>query len=366
MKTSNSEPVPQTRPLDVPHWLQRSAAWSWRLGIVFAAVLLFGWTLNRLRVVVIPILVAAMLASVLSPMVKRLQTRGLPRVLATWSVLIPTGLVLVAILGLVGWGLTSELTSESARWEQVGEDTRTWLSDGPLDLSEDEVDDLERRLRASLANGAGAVNMDRARLFIEVIGGALLAVALTFFFTKDGETMWLWLVRRIHPVRQKMVNDAGQAAIVTLRSYLKATGIAGVVDATVIGIGLWLLGVPLVIPLAIITFFAAFLPVLGATVAGMIAAIVALAFNGPASAIAVVVLTFVVQQVEGDVVLPVVMGRHVPLHPAVVLSALATGGAVAGIVGAFVAVPVAAMIAAALGAVRNQVGTPVEASGLTV
>lgn len=359
MNSPNSPPVAQSRPLDVPHWLQRAAAWSWRLGLVFAAVLAFGWMLNRVRLVVIPVLVAAMVASVLAPIVRRLQARGLPRVLATWAVLVPTGMILLAVLGLVGWGLTSELTSESAQWEQVAADTRTWLMDGPLDLSEDDVASAERRVRSSLANGAGAVNMDRARLVIDVLSGTLLALALTFFFTKDGDSMWLWLVRRVHPVRQQVVDDAGHAAIVTLRAYLKATGIAGVIDATVIGVGLWLLGVPLVIPLAIITFFAAFLPIVGATVAGAFAAIVALAFNGPGAAIAVVLLTFVVQQIEGDVVLPVVMGRHVPLHPAVVLAALATGGAVAGIVGAFVAVPVAAMTTSAVGAIRHQMGTPV-------
>ncbi|NNE95658.1 MAG: AI-2E family transporter, partial [Acidimicrobiales bacterium] len=164
-----------------------------------------------------------------------------------------------------------------------------------------------------------------------------------------------WIVERVAPARRNAVDRAGSAAMGTLRSYLMAVSLAGVVDAFAIGLGLWIIGVPLVIPLAVITFFAAFLPVVGATAAGVLAATVALVANGPIEALVVVALTLVVQQLEGNLVLPVLMGNHVPLHPVVVLVALTAGGSLAGIIGAFVAVPFAAMVTAAAGAFRAEI-----------
>lgn len=344
-------------PADVPFWLARTSAWAWRLLVVVAAVVAFGWLLQRLRVVVVPLLVALMLASVLAPLVRRIQARGLPLLAATWIVLLAVGLFVGGILAAAGWGLSSELTGDAARWDQVEEDVRDWLQEGPLGLSEDSVDDLERNIRRTIAGGA-SFNSSRAMLVVELVSGLFLAMALTFFFVKDGPSMWSWIVRRVDPTRRELVDEAGRKAVSTLSAYLKAVAITGIIDAVVIGIGLVIIGVPLAVPLAIITFFAAFLPVVGATVAGALAALVALITNGPGDALLVVVLTLAVQQIEGDVIMPVIMGRQVPLHPAVVLAALAAGGALAGILGAFVAVPLAAVVTAAIGVFRSHGAQP--------
>lgn len=345
---------PGRRLLDVPEWLQRTAGWSWRILIVVITVWGAGWLFYRLRVVVLPVLVALMLASVLAPLVRRLNRRGVPLLLSTWAVLLFVGAFIGGVLFLAGWGLTAELTGDSARWEQVGNDVRKWLEDGPLGLSQENVAELEDRVREAVVGGVSSFGSDRARLLIEVASGLFLTVALTFFFVKDGPEMWAWVVRRVDPARRRALDEAGHAAVATLSAYLRAVALTGLIDAVVIGIGLYFIGVPLVIPLAIITFFAAFLPVVGATLAGGLAALVALVANGPGDAVLVVLLTLVVQQVEGDVIMPVIMGRQVPLHPAVVLASLAAGGALAGIIGAFVAVPVAAVATAALGVFRQH------------
>lgn len=359
MKPTETD-VEQPRPsassaLDVPLWLQRVSTWAWRLGLVVLTIAGLAWLLHRLRVVVVPLLVAVMIAAVVSPIVARFEGRGLPRLAATWLALVLVVTPIAGTLGLAAWGLGSELTGDTARWTQVGEDVRRWLEDGPLDLSSDTVDDLERRVRRTVIAGSSSFDVSRARLLAEVIGGAFLTLALSFFFLKDGRTMWAWMIRRVHPDRRDAVDRAGCAAAATLASYLKAVAITGAVDAIVIGVGLYFIGVPLVIPLAVITFFAAFLPIVGATTAGALAATVALVANGPGDAVLVILLTLVVQQVEGDVLMPMIMRRQVPLHPAVVLAALAAGGALAGIVGAFVAVPVAALTTAAVGELRSSI-----------
>jgi predicted PurR-regulated permease PerM len=134
---------------------------------------------------------------------------------------------------------------------------------------------------------------------------------------------------------------------------MRGVAFTGVIDAVAIGVALWIIGVPLVIPLAVLTFLGAFFPIVGATVAGAIATLVALVTNGPRDAILIALVTLAVQQLEGDLIMPLVMQRQVHLHPVVVLVALASGGALAGLVGAFVAVPVAAMITGATGALRE-------------
>ncbi|MCB0991899.1 MAG: AI-2E family transporter [Acidimicrobiales bacterium] len=340
--------------LEPPRWLVRLTGWAWRLLVIGVAALALGWMALQLRVVVVPILVATMVASVLSPLVRRLTRRGVPALAATWLVLVGVLTVVGGVLAGAAWGLTAELTQDSARWSDVANDVRNWLATGPLDLSEQTIDDIEQRLRQSVIGGVSSLGTSRATLVVELLSGLFLTAALTFFFVKDGPEMWGWLVEHVHPQRRRAVDQAGREAVATLSAYLKAVSITGVVDSVAIGVGLLLIGVPLVIPLAVITFFGAFLPVVGATAAGGLAALVALVANGPGDAALVVILTLAVQQIEGDVVMPVVMGRQVPLHPAAVLAALAAGGAIAGVIGAFVAVPLAAVMTTAIGVLRSH------------
>ncbi len=342
-------------PLSVPQWLTRAAGWSWRLGLVAAFVILTMMVLLRVRIVVVPLLISLMVASVLRPIVGRIEKRGIPRPVAAWLMLIATFSVVAGMLSAAGHGLTVELTSDTTRWADVYADVTQWVQGEPLSLSPEEVESLESRARDAFIGGMASAGANRARLLIEVVSGLLLSVAMTFFLINDNGALWSWIVERVAPARRNAVDQAGSAAMGTLRSYLMAVSLAGVVDAFAIGLGLWIIGVPLVIPLAVITFFAAFLPVVGATAAGVLAATVALVANGPIEALVVVALTLVVQQLEGNLVLPVLMGNHVPLHPVVVLVALTAGGSLAGIIGAFVAVPFAAMVTAAAGAFRAEI-----------
>ena len=254
----------------------------------------------------------------------------------------------VVAVGAIGGAVVlvvNRLATDEDRWRQLGDDLRRWLTeDAPVTLTDEQIDDLWERARQAAVGGVRDNGGAAARLVLEVGSGLLLGVVLTFFFVHEGERMWGWVVARVSSRRTIAVDEAGRDSIRTLGAYIRGLAVTGLVDAVIIGLGLVVLGVPLAIPLAVLTFFGAFIPIVGATVAGAMAAVVALATEGPTTAVFTVVLVLVVQQVEGDVVMPLVMRNKVRLHPAVILMAVATGAAIAGIIGAFLAVPVAAVV----------------------
>ncbi|MEQ8436276.1 MAG: AI-2E family transporter [Ilumatobacter fluminis] len=342
-------------PWAVPHVLERGAAWSWRIVVVAGALAVVAWSLARLSVVLIPVFVALVASALLSPVVERLATK-LPRLLAVWSTLL-TCAAAVAGLGYLLWGpLRSSFDDLSSQWDDAITDVEQWLIDGPFGLSAERVDRLSESARDAaerLGSGLLAEPASAARTLTEVVGGFFLAIVLTFFFLKDGPTMWRWLVDRVATSRRLLLDDAGCAAFSAMQGWIRGVAITGVADAILIGAALVILDVPAAIPLAVITFFAAFLPVVGATVAGGLATLIALVSDGPGTAIIVAIVVLAVQQIEGDILMPLVMQRQVSLHPVVVLVALAAGAAIAGIVGAIVAVPITAALSAAVSSIRS-------------
>lgn len=352
MSDSNTPEPARVAPWALPTWLERSARWVGRLLILAVGTVAALWLLSRLRVVFVPILVGLLLAALSAPIAAALVRWRVPRLLAAWATL----LLVVGLLGGTGYLVTTsvgaELTS-GTEWDEVDSEIRTWLQEGPAGLSETEIDDLEQGLRDSLIGGLQSVGVSRATAVAEVIGGLFLALVLFFFFVKDGPQMWSWMLTRIRPQRRPTIDVGGRAAFESLQAYMRGVAVTGLVDAALIGIVLAVVGVPLVIPLTVLTFFAAFFPIVGASLAGAVATTVALVTLGVREAVIIAVATVVIQQVEGDVVMPIVMRRQVSLHPAVILVVLGIGGALAGIIGAFVAVPIAAMLTAAAGAINR-------------
>jgi predicted PurR-regulated permease PerM len=342
-------PAPREARWAVPMGLERAAAWSWRMVVVAAAAYGLLWLLTQVRVVVIALFVALVAAAALEPAVTWLQHRGLPRLVATWMAMLALGLALAGLLALTVPRLVDELGGMGDRLDEAIVDAKEWLQEGPLGLTAERVAELEAEIESRVSEGVdGVLSGSTAGLAIavEVITGGLLAAVLTFFFAKDGRRMWAWIVGHLRVERRAMVDLAGQRSIRTLRGWLAGTAIAGLVDGVLIGAALAILGVPLAFSLAVLTFFGAFFPIVGATVAGILATLVALVANGFADAVIVAVVVLVVQQVEGDVILPVVMSRTIKLHPVVILIALTAGGATAGVIGALVAVPVTAVVVA--------------------
>ncbi|HEU4488130.1 MAG TPA: AI-2E family transporter [Actinomycetota bacterium] len=329
-----------------PALLDSAASASWKFLAVAAAGAVVLFALVQLRVVVFPVIAAIFLSTLIHPVVTLLQQRGLPR-------LPSVALAMAGALGLLA-GLVALLAPQVANeFGTLSEDVRSgsrqviqWLSRGPLELTRTELDRYFDRALSQLETNSSTITsgvLAGAIKLGEVVVGIILSLVLTFFFVKDGAAMFSWLTSHFEERRQRSLNLLGERLWETLGAYLRGLAIVGMVDAVLIGIALMLIGVPLVIPLAVLTFFGAFLPLIGATVAGVVAALVALVSGGVVDALLVGAAILVIQQVEGHVLQPVVLGRAIKLHPVVVLLSLAAGGVLGGIAGAFLAVPIAAL-----------------------
>jgi len=344
----------------VPKFLVVGAQWAWRGLVVAAALYVVLQLASMLRFVVIPIFLAVIVSALLGPVVEWLF-KFMPRLLATWSVVLSAAVSMGALLFFASGPIVESVRDLSGRSEEALDRIRDWLRDGPIGLDDDDVDELFDRASDAIRTGASGFTespTSTALFAAEIVGAFLLSLVLGFFFLKDGPQMWSWFLGRVRSARREPLDAAGRAAISSLQGWVRGTAITGLVDGVIIGAALWVLGVPAALPLALFTFFGAFFPIVGATIAGALAAGVALADSGPQTALIVIVVVLVVQQVEGDLLLPLIMYRQVSLHPAVILLALAIGAAVGGIIGALVSVPLTAAVTAAVSAVRDLDSPP--------
>ena len=332
----------------VPSWYLTLAAYAWRFLAIAAAGWILLYLIVRLRLVFIPIFVALLICSILIAPVKWLRDRGWRPLLATWTVLLASGLVVAGIFAAIVPLFVDQLSNLGQDLREGTDRVLEWLAEGPLELSEQEVDDyLERagdqlRQNSSVITGGVVSGVTKTGEFLT---GLLLTLVLLFFFLKDGDKIAAWSLRQFSNEKRPHIAEMGRRGFATLASYARGTAIIALVDGVLIGLALFIVGSPLALPLGVITFFASFFPIVGAVVAGIIAALVTLVTNGLGDALIIAAVIVAIQQIEGDVLQPVVMGRMVRLHPLAILLALAVGGILAGIAGAFVAVPIAAVAA---------------------
>jgi putative heme transporter len=332
----------------VPYPLRIAAAWSWRLLIVTAAATVVLWVIATLHQVVIPVAIALLLSALLSPAVVWLRRRvRLHRSLAT-------AIVMVGGLALVAGTLTLVITQFVSSWEDLSQKAQGgiqqiqgWLKRGPLHLSDQQlnsiVSEAQRWLtehRSTLTTGA----VSTATTAFDLLASTFLVLFCTFFFLRDGRRIWRFLVNLLPAGGREPLGSAGDASWQTLVAYVRATVLVAFIDASGIGIGLVIMRIPLAFPLAALVFLGAFIPIVGATLSGTVAILVALVARGPFWALAVLALVIGVQQLEGHVLQPAIMGRAVAIHPLAVIVAIATGVVLAGIVGALVAVPIVAVL----------------------
>jgi len=325
-----------------------SLAWSLRYGAVACGCLLVVaaaiYLLIRLAVLVAPltlaIFVALLLTALLQPVAGLARRLHAPDALAALAAILVLFAVLV-IPAVLLWPTTAEQAADlpqqmAAGWNR----TREWIVGAGL--SEEQLQNLTDQIQQR-ARAAGSTAASAAMGVVEALGAALLALVLVFFLLKDGRRMADWALGRLPDSRRDRAADAAREGWGALAGYARGTVVVAAIDAVGIGIGLFILGVPLALPLVVLTFVAAFLPVVGATVAGAVAVLVALAANGPVDALIVLAIVIAVQQIEGNLLQPLIMGRALQLHPTVVLVAVAAGGLTGGIAGAFVAVPITAV-----------------------
>jgi predicted PurR-regulated permease PerM len=296
---------------------------------------------------VIPVVVSLLLAALLQPAVAWLRTQGVPRTLAAVIVLV-TGIgAVAATLTIVIQAFVDGFSDLTEQVRQGIGEIRNWLVEGPLHLSNAQLNEAVDAGQKALADNqdsltAGAVNT--ATTVGHVLTGFFLVLFTTFFFLKDGRAIWSFLVRLLPRAARDAVGQAGEYSWRTLIAYVRATVLVAFVDALGIGLAVYFIGVPLALPLAALVFLGAFIPVVGATLSGAVAVLVALVAKGPVAALLVLAAVIAVQQLEGHVLQPLLLGRAVALHPLGVIVALAAGIVLAGIVGALVAVPLVAVV----------------------
>ncbi|MET7403626.1 AI-2E family transporter [Dactylosporangium sp. NPDC005572] len=329
----------------IPRGIKVAGAWAWRVILFVLAAYLLLKLISTLRLVVIPVVVALLLAALLEPAAGRLR-RHMKRSLAAAIVLVGGLIVVFGGLSVIVYTFIAQFDNLAEQVRGGLNEIRHWLSYGPLHISEQQFNDTVDRLQQQVTANRGALTagaLSTATTLGEVLTGFFLVLFTLFFFLRDGTQIWHFLCRLLPGPAQLPVARAGHYSWSTLVSYVRATVLVAFVDAVGIGTGLVVLRIPLALPLAALVFLGAFIPVVGATLSGTVAVLVALVTNGPVSALLVLAVVIAVQQLEGHVLQPLIMGRAVALHPLSVILAITTGVVVAGIVGGLVSVPLLAV-----------------------
>ncbi|MBC9734646.1 AI-2E family transporter [Nocardioides sp. zg-578] len=331
----------------VPWGLDLAAAWAWRLLVICTAGYVLLQLIGFFSVVTIPLAVALLVAALVSPLVGVLDRAGFPRGLAAIS-------VVIAGLGLVGLLLTFAGQQVATGATDLADQTvkglgqiKNWLKTGPLNASDSQINDYIDAAQRAISEGTrdgGVVSRatEVGATLTHLFAGFFIVLFATYFFLADGERIWAFLVRIAPRAAREHVDTSGRVAWVSLTQFVRATVIVALVDAIGISIVAAVLGVPFVLAIGVLVFLGAFIPMIGATVAGSVAVLVALVDQGPITALLMLAGVIVVQQVEGHVLQPFLLGRWVSVHPLAVIVAIAGGVVVAGVAGALVAVPLAA------------------------
>lgn len=338
---------PESPGAQVPSWLQRAAGWSWRLLLIGIVVYLSFRVASMLKLVVLPCVAALLLTALLQPVQSRLRRAGLPALAATWCTLLFAVGVLGGAVTLAATRATADYPTLVRELTHTGNELQSWLAGPPFHIRHGGIEGLANRgltyLKQHQSLVAGTV-LSGGRIFLEILAGLVLMLFITFFLLKDGDRIWAWLTGFLGPESRQRTRLAGTAAWQTLVYYVRGTIAVAAIHAVVIGFSLWILGVPLLVPLTILVFLAAFVPLVGILVAGTVAVGVTLGTKGWIAAVVLVVIFILENQLEGHLLQPLVVGRMVRLHPLAVILVLAVGGVVAGIPGAIVAVPTAAAL----------------------
>ena len=352
-------------PAQVPWGLDLAAAWAWRLLIIAGAAYVLLWLVSFFAVITIPIAVALLVSALSWPLVHALTRIKVPKPVASLLVVLGGLGAIVALLTFAGQQVATGVGDLADSTVQGLQEIRNWLRDGPVNASDSQINDWIKNAqdmiqeRSQNGEAIGAVTEVGSALG-HVLAGIFITLFATYFFLADGDRIWSWLVRLAPRVARERVDSSGRVAWISLVQFVRATVIVAAVDAIGVMIGAAVLDVPFVLAIGVLVFLGAFVPLIGATIAGIVAVLVALVDQGPITALIMLGVIIGVQQLEGHVLQPFLLGRWVALHPLGVILAIAGGVLVAGVVGALVAVPLAAAANAVVLHLAELAQMPVE------
>ena len=331
----------------IPPALRQVTAYSWRLLVIAAAIGVVVWLVIQLKLLVVPLLVAILITALVWPAFSFLLRHRWPRWLAIVVTVLGTIAIISGLLWLAVWQITREFGSVRDRTVDAVGQFRQYLIDGPLHLSAQQIDDGLRQASSFLQQQA-EVLWTGALAIGTTIGHVATGVLLTLFILlcllADGGGIWRWTTRLFPRVARPAVDGSGRAGWRTVVTYARTQLLVATIDAVGIGLGAFLLGVPLAIPIGVLVFLGAFVPFVGAVVTGALAVFIALVYNGPLIALFMLIVVLGVQQIESHVLQPILMGSAVKVHPLAVVLVVAGGAMIGGIPGALFAVPLAAFV----------------------
>jgi predicted PurR-regulated permease PerM len=339
--------VPRPDPAQAVPWGVRVAAEAgWRLLILAGTVWVLMRVISSVQLVVFAFVVALLITALLQPTVARLMRHGVPRGPATAL----TAILGFVVIGLMGWFVTwqvMENIDDLSNQIQSGiDDLRNWLLKSPFHVTDKQINQIAKNLREAVGANTDQITsagLEGVQVVVEALTGILLTFFSTLFLLYDGRRIWEWTLKLVPAAARPAVAGAGPRAWRTLTAYVRGTVLVALIDAVFIGIGIYFLDVPMAVPLAVFIFLFSFIPLVGAVASGALAVLVALVTQGVFTAVMTLAVVLAVQQIEGHILQPFILGRAVRVHPLAVVLTVATGGMVAGIGGAVVAVPLVAV-----------------------
>ncbi|WP_245582256.1 AI-2E family transporter [Nocardioides halotolerans] len=334
---------------EVPYGVDLAAAWSWRLLVIAAAAALIGYLISFFAVMVIPVVVALLVSALVVPVVDWLERTGVRRGVASILVVVLTIGTVAALLTFAGQQVANGASDLADSTVEGLQKIKDWLRDGPLHASDSQINDYIQSIQDGISKQTkeggvvGRVTEVGAAVG-HILAGFFIVLFSTYFFLADGNRIWAWVVRLTPRAARERVDSSGRVAWISLTQFVRATVIVAATDAVFIAIGAAVLSVPFSLAIGVLVFLGAFVPIVGATVAGTVAVLVALVDQGPVTALIMLGVVIGVQQLEGHVLQPFLLGRWVSVHPLGVILAIAAGVLTAGVAGALVAVPLAAAV----------------------
>ena len=334
-------------PSDIPQPLKVTAGYAWRIGVIIVVTVMILWGLSRVAVVLIPVMIAALLAGLLSPLKKLLVKLRFPNGLATFGAL----LIFAGLLTGVVWLVVATMAQGAERlWAEAIDginSIRTWLATGPLKITDTQITDWAQEMLQRLQANSQDVLKQAASVGTTVthfLTGLLLTIFALIFFLLDGPKIWKWVVGLFPRHTRAAADGAGRRGWASLISYIRVQVVVALIDGFGIGLGAYILNVPLAPQLGVLVFLGAFIPIVGAFLTGAVAVLIALVAQGWVVALIMLGVVLLVQQVESHVLQPLIMGRAVSLHPLAVVLVVACGTFLWGIAGALFSVPLVAII----------------------
>jgi predicted PurR-regulated permease PerM len=341
--------------------LRVAAAWAWRLLLLAVVLYILARAAAVLYIVVVPCAASLLLTALLSPLATRLRRRGLSPLTATWCTLLLAFVAVAGVAALVTTRIQSEYPALLAQLRHTATQVQSWLSGAPFHLKTVNLGKLSSGVVKYISQHQSLVEgtvVTGGRIVAETLAGVVLTCFVTFFLIKDGQKIWAWLIHRMRPANRERIDRAGQSAWIAVEHYMRGTVAVAAIHAVVMGTTLTIMNAPLAVPIALFMFLAAFIPLVGALLAGTFAVLVTLAAKGWVDALIVLGILLVMNQLEGHLLQPQIVGKMVRLHPLAVILVLAVGGVVAGIAGAVVAVPITAALSRAIHELQPEVLPP--------